>query len=270
MTQRLLEAISSHRIYDLAEPLDAGTLHSPSHPAVTTALLRRHGDAVRKDGGSSAFEVLHMGTHTGTHIDAFCHASVDGVMFGGVPASEAAAGGSFAELGVETIEPIFCRGVLLDVPRALNQDAMRPGQPITADGLARAEALAGVTIQRGDVVLVRTGRPCGGFPDADDPRSLEVGVPGVDISAAGWLAGREIRGSGSDTIAYEWVAPGAGMTDLPVHTLFLCRAGILIIELLRLEELARDETYVFLFVAVPLKLSGATGSPLRPLAIVSP
>jgi len=48
----------------------------------------------------------------------------------------------------------------------------------------------------------------------------------------------------------------------------ITRHGIQILEMVNLEELARDRVYTFLFIASPLKLAGATGSPVRPIAIV--
>jgi kynurenine formamidase len=44
--------------------------------------------------------------------------------------------------------------------------------------------------------------------------------------------------------------------------------GIHIIECLNLEELAKAAVKEFLFVALPLKLEDATGSPVRPIAVV--
>ena len=262
-----MDAIRSRRIYDLAEPLSAATPHSPSHPGVTLALLRRHGDAVREDGGSSAFEALHMGVHTGTHIDALCHGSVEGTMFGNVPATTT--GGVFATNGIDEVEPFFCRGVLLDIPWALGREALDAGHRITKADLEVAAERAGVEVGEGDVVLVRTGRPLRRFADLDDGAAIEAGVPGVDLSGAKWLAERRVRAAGSDTIAFEWLPAGRGAANMPVHTLLLCRAGINIIELLHLEELSRDGVYQFVFAAAPLKLVGATGSPLRPFAVVS-
>ena len=267
MNPALFDLLRSRRIYDLAEPLNATTPHSPSHPGVTLAMMRRHGDSVREDGGSSAFEMFCLGGHTGTHIDAFCHASANGEMLGG--AGTGTRNGVYAAHGVETIEPFFCRGVLLDVPAMLGRQTMQPGQRISADDLERTAAFGGIEVRAGDVVLVRTGRPLGHFPDIDDPDFKTVGVPGVDASGAQWLADRRVRASGCDTLAYEWIEPGKGLTNLPVHTLFLVRAGIYIIEVMQLEDLARDAVREFLFVATPLKLVGATGSPIRPLAIVS-
>jgi kynurenine formamidase len=62
---------------------------------------------------------------------------------------------------------------------------------------------------------------------------------------------------------------GKGHSILPAHRVLLVEHGIYIIEAMALEELAAAEVYEFTFVLVPLRLIGATGSPVRPLALVS-
>ena len=69
--------------------------------------------------------------------------------------------------------------------------------------------------------------------------------------------------AGSDTVAFERVPSG-----MAVHVHLLVESGIHIIEALNLEQLAADRVYEFLFIGIPMKIRGATGSPLRPLAIV--
>jgi kynurenine formamidase len=94
---------------------------------------------------------------------------------------------------------------------------------------------------------------------------------GPDISAARWLLQRGVVATGTDTETYEvQPAPDPGPTGnpQPVHTLLLIDNGIHIMESLDLEALARDRVYEFLFVALPLKIRGATGSMVDPLAIV--
>ena len=263
---RLLEGA---HIYDLAHTLDADTPTSPNHPAFRMALMRRHGDAIRPDGGSGANEMFTMGGHTGTHIDALCHVSYGMKLHGGVDADAAARGGRFQQLGVETIAPMVCRGVLLDVPGALGLEALEAAHPVTAEELELTCRAEGVEVRRGDAVLLRSGWPNGRYQDATAFAGRTTGVPGPDVSAARWLAGRQVRITGADTIAYEWLAPGAGHSRLPVHTLLLVDQGIHIVEVMALEELARDRVYEFLFILAPLKLVGATGSPVRPLAISS-
>lgn len=261
------EQLRGARVYDLAQPLEAATPTSPNHPPFRMALLRRHGDAVRADGGSGANEMFTMGGHTGTHIDALCHVSRGMKLYGGLDAAEAARGGRFQQLGVETIAPMVCRGVLLDVPRALGVEALEAAHPVTAQELERTCQVGGVEVREGDAVLVRSGWPVGRYQDGVAYAGWATGVPGPDESAARWLAGRRIRVTGADTIAYEWLAPGAGHSRLPVHTILLLESGIHIIEVMALEELARDGVREFLFILAPLRLVGATGSPVRPLAV---
>ena len=262
-------ALEGARVYDLGRPLEATTPTSPNHPPFRMALMRRHGDAVRADGGSGANEMFTMGGHTGTHMDALCHVSHGGLLHGGVDAAEAARGGRFRELGIETAAPVLGRGVLLDVPRALGRDVLEAGHPITDDELERTCSAQQTEVRAGDAVLIRTGWPVGRYEDNRAYAGWESGVPGPDETAARWLAQRRVRITGADTIAYEWLAPGAGHSRLPVHTILLYESGIHIVEVLDLEELAADGRHEFLFVMVPLKLVGATGSPVRPLAVVT-
>jgi kynurenine formamidase len=232
------------------------------------ALMRRHGDLVRDDGMSGANELLTLGGHVGTHIDALCHVALNGRLHGDVDADSASRGGRFSAHGIETIAPIVCRGVLLDIPALDGRVALDAAEAVTDAHLERACEAEGVSVGAGDAVLVRTGWPVANFASQERMLGTESGVPGPDPSAAAWLAQRGVRVTGADTIAYEQLAPGMGHTRLPVHVILLVEHGINIIELLDLETLARDRVHEFWFIAAPLKIVGATGSPLRPLAIV--
>lgn len=266
-TSALIEHACASRVYDLAQPFQNGMPQSPNHPRFHLALARRHGDGVREGGGSAAGEILVLGGHVGTHVDALCHVSQDGLLHGGVNADDAQRGGRFSELGIDTVAPFVARGILLDIARLLGVDILPGGTAITAGQLEAAAERAGVRPRHGDVVLVRTGW-ARNWDDADAFVGAASGVPGPGEEAAAWLATYGIRATGTDTIAYETLAPGAGHARLPVHRLLLVEHGIHIIETLQLEELARDGVGEFLFVAAPLKIVGGTGSPLRPLALV--
>ncbi|MDE2572716.1 MAG: cyclase family protein [bacterium] len=268
-TTALIELMRGARIYDLGQPLEAATPVSPNHPPFRLALMRRHGDRVREDGGSGANEMLSLGCHTGTHIDALCHVSFAGKLYGGVDATAASYGGRFNAYGAETIEPMLCRGVLLDVPAALGVEALEAAHPTTAGELEQTAAAQGVEVRAGDAVLIRSGWPSRHWEDAEAFVGWRSGVPGPDASAAAWLAERKIRAAGGDTIAFEWLAPGAGHSRLPAHNTLIVGHGIHIMEVMNLEALARERVYEFLFVVAPLKLVGATGSPIRPLAVVA-
>ena len=265
---RLLAAVAAGvTVHDLGRPLFIGMPQSPNHPAFWHALPRRHGDVVRSDGGSAANDVITMGTHVGTHIDALAHVSHDGLLHGGVDAIAAGVGGRFADHGVHTIAPMICRGVLLDVPAALGLDQCEPGYEITVADLDAAAQRQGTWPQPGDVVLVRSGWGRL-FDQGAAYLGRETGVPGVGAAGAAWLAAAGARAAGADTIAFERLPPGAGHAVLPAHRVLLVDAGIPIIETLDLEALAADAVHEFVFVLSPLRIVGATGSPVRPLALV--
>ena len=248
--------MSQPKVYDLAQPYFTGMPHHPTHPPFLFSLVKRHGDYTGPAGHSSASESFALGGHVGTHIDALCHYSCDGKLYGGqdVENVQSYAGG-IEKLSVDTIPPIVRRGVLLDIAGAtiLPEDF-----EITP---AHLEAAQTVEIRPGDVVLLRTGWAT----YWDDPRRYVSGVrgPGPALAAARWLSARGIFAAGSDTLAFEKV-PAPGM---PVHVHLLVEQGIHIMECLNLEELSAACVYEFLFIAAPLKIRGATGAPIRPIAV---
>lgn len=258
------------RVLDLGRRLYIGMPQSPNHPAYWHTLPRRHGDRTRADGGSAANDMLVMGTHVGTHIDAFAHVSHNGKLFGGADAQEANENGVYPDHGVHTIAPMVRRGVLLDVPAALGAEVCEPGYEITVADLEATEQRQGTPVGSGDVVLIRSGwgRQFDA-PDRDTYIGHDSGVPGIGEAGAQWLAARQVHAAGADTIAFEHLAPGAGHASLPAHRVLLVEAGIYIIETLDLEEIAEQQVHEFTFVLSPLPLFGATGSPVRPLAVVS-
>jgi kynurenine formamidase len=269
MTDILLDAVRGGTItYDLARPYVIGMPQSPNHPAYWRAMPRRHGDAVRNDGGSAANDLITLGTHVGTHIDALGHVSQDGELHGGTDAEAAQTGGSFPDHGIHVFAPALVRGILLDVPAALGLPTCEPGYEITPADLDAALALSGATPEPGDVLLVRSG--WGSRWDEGAPYiGLATGVPGVASDGARWLAAHRPRAVGADSIAFERLEAGKGHAVLPAHRILLVEEGINIIETMNLEDIGRDSVREFTLVLAPLPLVGATGSPLRPLAVVA-
>ena len=253
----LWELLSSARVYDLGQPYFTGMPHWPAHPPFLFGLTKRHGDIVGPAGNSSAADAIALGSHVGTHIDALCHFSCGGMLHGGQAAEEVQSyGGGLKKFSVDTVAPILRRGVLLDVA---GNSPLAEDCEISAEQL---EAARKTEIRRGDVVVIRTGW-ARYFEDArrfvNDTR-----LPGPGVAAARWLSAQGIFAAGSDTVAFE-KSPVAAM---PVHVHLLVESGIHIIECLNLEELAADGVTEFLFVGAPMKIRGATGAPLRPLALV--
>lgn len=255
-------------VFDLAQPLFDGMPCSPSHPGFKMALARRHGDVVRADGGSSANEIIVTGGHVGTHVDALAHVSHQGKMYGDVDCAKVQSGGGFRTHGVDAIPPMVCRGVFLDVAARQGVRSLPAGYGITAEDLADAAKLADALPTPGSVCLINTGWSRWW----DDPvryLGAETGVPGITPEAAQWLAAHQITAAGTDTTAFEQIHPGQGHAIMPVHRILVVDHGIHIVEHLRLTELAAQGIAEFIFILAPLKIIGATGSPVRPLGVVS-
>lgn len=253
-------------VIDLGHELHVGMPVSPSHPPFQLALQRRHGDVVRDDGGSGANEIFVTGGHVGTHVDAIGHISHHGRLHGGVEVDGIQTNLGLAQLGIEEFGPMVCRGVLLDIPALRGVEMLEPGYEVTADDLAAAERDGGVIVRDGDAVLVRTGWSAR-WPDPTFVGDVH-GAPGVGPGAARWLVDRGVRLVGGETIALEVIRPGAGHRTLPVHRILLVDAGVHILEVADLRELAVTGAREFTFVAAPLKIRGATGAPVRPLALL--
>ena len=263
----LLEQFRAARTYDLGQPYFPGMPHYPTHPPFLFGLTKRHGDLVLEGDVSSSADAMALGTHVGTHIDALCHFSCGGKLHGGIDArSNQSHADGMKELSVDTVAPIFRRGVLLDIAGLAGIEQLPPDFVITPEHLDRAASNEKVEIGRGDIVLLRTG--WGAL--WEDPvryitggRGSQATGPGPERAGAEWLSSRGIFAAGSDTIAFERVPSG-----MEVHVHLLVESGIHIIEALNLEQLAADGVYEFLFIAIPMKIRGATGSPVRPVGIV--
>ena len=146
-------------------------------------------------------------------------------------------------------------------------DLLEGGYEVSVEDLDEAARRQSVDVMEGDAVLIRTGWS----RHWNNPTAFigtETGTPGPGEAAAGWLSEHRIRLAGAETIAFEVIAPARGHAVLPAHRILLVEAGIHIIEVMDLSALAEVGVSEFLFVASPLKLVGATGSPIRPIALI--
>lgn len=145
-------------------------------------------------------------------------------------------------------------------------DALAPAYEITPADLEASVAQADVTLADGDIILMRTGWA---QYWTDVPRYLGLnseGALGPGAEAARWLARFNPFAIGTDTSAFE-VMDKRNIT-MEVHVILIAQCGIHLIENLDLEELARQVKREFAFIGLPLRITGATGSPLRPLALI--
>ena len=228
--------------------------------------------AVKFPGGAGfTDDMVVMPLQCATQWDALSHCLLDGQLYNGYDANEVSSRGA-RKLGVEKISRgVAGRAVLADVPRARGVQWLERGYAITAGDLDAALAAGHVEIKPGDVLLVRTGmmamcRERGSWGDyAGGP------APGLSFSTADWVHSHQLSAIATDTWAMEVQPHEVPDSFQPLHQVFIVNMGLTIGEIFQLDELAddcaRDGVYECFFVAPPLPVTGAVGSPINPLAI---
>ena len=274
--QAILSRVSGGRVYDLSVEYFIGMpswqaagdphyriwmTHTPNGTVIDDPLQvgSRMNEHVSYTGAA-----VSMYTHMGTHIDALVHFGLNGKIWNGFSADENLGDRGWQVAGAEQIPPIVARGVLIDVAAAKGLAMLPDGYRVTRQDLLEALDLQKVTVQQGDVVLIRTGR----MALYDDAQAYMSDPPGMGLAAARFLV--EESGAmvvGADNLSFESFPSELATDYVPVHTYLLAEQGAPIIELAFLEELARDKVYTFAFIGGSLKLRGADAAPIRPIAI---
>ncbi|MFI4974952.1 MAG: cyclase family protein [Caulobacterales bacterium] len=201
-----------------------------------------------------------------SHLDALCHVFQGGKMYNGHPATDVKSTGARRNTVMTLKDGLAGRGVLLDVPRALGVPFVDPQHLTTAADLERTEAAQGLTVGKGDVVIIRLGR------DARRQTHDDQAVPGLDPEVARWLHAREAAVLGGDGV-HDPIPPNQICADwpMPIHMVGLVAMGLHLLDNLNLEDLAaacaEARRWAFLLTLAPLRIEGGTGSPLNPIAL---
>ena len=260
-----VDLIVNSRVYDLGQPYWWGMPVHPADPPFLIYLYRYH-EHTRKLfetiapglGFADSLELITTSMHSGTHLDALCHMSKDGKLYGGVTAAELETHVGYTKMSVEEIQPLVKRAVLLDFPRYKGVDILPERYEITPEDIEGTIKSEGVSIQAGDAVLVRTGYSR--FMTTDSDAYLHK-FAGMTAASARHLASKKIAVACSDNLAFGVPKP------FELHQAFLVESGIFMIKSMNLEQLAKDRVYTSVLVVSPLKLKGATGSLVRPIAL---
>ncbi len=230
-----------------------------------TVRYRSSPDIVRGEdlAGTSFSTEIVMGTpHVGTHLDAFCHVQLDGRVYGGATAAEAEGDFGWRVQAMEGIKPIVTRGVFLDIAGDRGVERLPDFDEIPLAEVQAAVERRGVAIEPGDAVLIRTGK----MLHFDDPAAFVAGQPGLSVDAAIWLYDQGMAVLGADNTSVE-PQPVVDWTR-NLHVEMLYRRGVHLLEWVDLEPLRAAGAATFLFTCLPLKIKGATGSWVRPIAVL--
>jgi kynurenine formamidase len=208
-------------------------------------------------------DAISMYTHCGTHIDTLNHFGYGRKIWNGFDADEYLGARHWMCAGADKQPPIIARGVMLDIAALHGVDVLPASYGIDSGDLRDAAARQGVEVRPGDVVLVRTGQ----MALWDDAQAYMTNEAGVTRDGAEFLAKSGAIVVGADNLSFEQIPSTEEGNWLPVHTYLFAEAGVTIMEVVDMQRLAELELYEFCFVGAGLKLRGATGAPIRPLAM---
>jgi kynurenine formamidase len=206
-------------------------------------------------------DVLVLASHSITHMDALSHVFAEGKMYNDFGAEEFTTARGAQHLHAAQTASFACRGVLLDLPRHQGVDWLEPGHVIDAGQLEACRAAQGVEVRSGDVLLVRTG-----WLDFFATGESGFAQPGLGKDAVSFIDDHDVAVVGADNAAIECM-PFDDDDFLGVHVELLVKRGVTLLEHLFLAELAADGCHEFLLSVGGLKVTGAAGSPINPIAI---
>lgn len=252
-----IERQGSGPIFDYRGPPQRLTLQNQADPGSFV----EYGAA--PDVGANE-DVLVLASHTLTHMDALSHVFAEGSIYNGFPVDSVRTNTGASRCGIEKVGGIAGRAVHLDLPAQRGQDWLDPGYVITADDLRSCARAQGVEVAPGDILLVRTGFLEYWHSLGDS--SAAVAQAGIGLQAAELVAEWDVAVVGSDNSAVEPV-PFDENIFLGVHMQLIINLGVHLFEHLNLGVLAAAGVHECLFVASPLNVPGAFGSPVNPLAI---
>ncbi|MGQ0844593.1 MAG: cyclase family protein [Sporichthyaceae bacterium] len=208
-----------------------------------------------------------------TQYDALGHVWYDGQIWNGYDCRT-----TVGELSKASVLPIaekgvVGRGVLIDMARYRGKDWLDKGETFDHNDLEAAAKAQGVTIEKRDILLIRTGFMKAWYSMTTEQFYDGFNEPGLTYSRqlVEWFQEREIPNLVTDTIANEVTyEPGSGVA-LPLHCALMRNLGIAMTEICWLEELATacagDGQYAFFYAAAPLKVVGGSGAPVNPIVI---
>ena len=205
---------------------------------------------------------ISMYTHCGTHIDTFNHFGYNGKIFNEFSAERDLGSRAWNKCGPEKHPPIFARGILLDVAGLHGVARLPPSHGIGEADIKACLSAQDVKLLPGDVVLLHTGQMTL-WPDM----AFVANTPGLNREGAEFLAKHGAIMIGADNLTLEQTPSAHPLNFFPVHTYLLAEAGIPILEMAYLKELVEERVWEFAFFGACIKLRGATGAPMRPVAM---
>ncbi len=264
--------VKSGKVYDLSHEIYNGmpgrqSAHGPFFYLLSQRVYD-HREPLRpltKNKFGGALCRMELVDHLGTHLDALNHISYDNKFYNGNDAYELSATYGTLKLGIDSTPSIVTRGIMVDATDG--NDMMDPGEPVSVNLVQEYLRHRNISVNPGDAIFFYTG--VGKlWKEPQEYNKYYEKSPGIGMELAKWLAEKKVSVTGSDTPSTEVIPAELEGTRLPVHQYLITKNGIRLIDNINLNELASDKVSEYMFVLSPMKIRGATASPVSPLAIV--
>jgi kynurenine formamidase len=260
---RAARLIRTGEVFELGRVLKADMPFSVGRRFVLEEKRTTMNTGANRRGSNEEIVLSEIG-QVGVQFDGFAHQTIGDSLYNCVKVDEVATRSGFTKLGIEHVGSLMTRGVLIDVAALKGVEMLPDTYPITADDLQQALQRQKLTLQPGDAVIVNTG--WGRLWDKDGGRYLKTN-PGLSAGAAEWLANQDPMLVGIDNGPVSVTPDPDPQLNNPVHQIMLVVNGIHLLENMKLDELAGKQVYEFALIVQPLKIQGATGSTVAPMAI---
>ena len=201
----------------------------------------------------------------GTHLDGLNHLQVGDRTYNGFRLADIVEDYGTNKLGIDTLPQIVTRGLHLDIAALRGVERLAAGEVITVADAEAALGAAGLSVRPGDALFVHTGW---GQLWGVDNAAYSAGEPGPGVALGQWLAEQHVALTGCDTWSFGAYPPEDPDEPFVVPQTLNVQHGVVVVENLRLGELAAVGATEFLLVISHAKLRGATGAWVCPLAIL--
>ena len=260
---RAAQLIRTGEIFELGQVLSASMPLQPTRQFELHTKRTVMNPESNRRGSNEELVIAEIG-QVGTQFDGFSHQTIGNSLYNCFKLDDIATRTGFSKLGIEKVGALMTRGVLIDVAASKGVEILSDTYEITPADLQEALRRQNITLQAGDAVIVNTG--WGRLWGKDNARYMRTN-PGLGVAAAEWLARQDPMLVGADNAPVNVTPSPDPALSNPTHQIMLVINGIHLLENLKLEELAAARAYEFALVVQPLKIQGATGSTVAPIAV---
>ena len=260
---RAAQLIRTGQVFELGQVLSASMPLQPTRQFELHTKRTVMNPESNRRGSNEELVIAEIG-QVGTQFDGFSHQTIGNSLYNCFKLDDIATRTGFSKLGIEKVGALMTRGVLVDVAALKGVEILPDTYEITPADLQETLRRQNITLQAGDAVIVNTG--WGRLWGKDNTRYMKTN-PGLGVAAAEWLARQDPILVGADNAPVNVTPSPDPALSNPTHQIMLVINGIHLLENLKLEELAAARAYEFALMVQPLKIQGATGSTVAPIAV---